>query len=82
MPAVQGGIRFDDVVRRWHALAERRVVYYQELYHSGRWTHYFRTRQDFAARMLDVIKAAKTLAAQCGRQAPPEPAREDLRSAA
>ena len=71
MPAMQGGIRLDEISQKWRDLAERRLAYFTELYRSGRWKHYY-TRESFALRMLDVIKAAKvwgeladrTLAAQ------------------
>jgi hypothetical protein len=88
MPTVQGDHRFDECVRRWSMLAERRVAYYSELYSSGRWTHYFRSRQEFAARMLEVIHVAKVFAAQCGHRlpdhldAPVKAASDDLRPAA
>jgi hypothetical protein len=58
MQAVQGEARLDVVTRKWHDLAERRLAYFTELYRSGRWTHYY-TRERFALRMLDVIRAAK-----------------------
>jgi hypothetical protein len=48
-----------DIARRWHALAERRLASYDELYRSGRWRRYYASQEEFAARMLDVIKAAK-----------------------
>jgi uncharacterized repeat protein (TIGR03809 family) len=88
MPAVQGAPRFDVIARQWHALAERRLAYFTELYRSGRWKHYY-TREHFASRMLDVIKATKVwgdLAGQacgeppCGEQ--PAERNDDLRSAA
>ena len=88
MPAVQGAPRFDVIARQWHALAERRLAYFTELYRSGRWKHYY-TREHFASRMLDVIKATKVwgdLAGQacgkppCGEQ--PAARNDDLRSAA
>ena len=59
MPAVQGGDRLSVITRQWHALAERRLAYYTELYRSGRWSRYY-SKEHFALRMLDVIKAAKT----------------------
>ena len=49
---------YDDVARKWHALAERRRAYIVELRESGRWKHYY-TERDFALRMLDVIRAAR-----------------------
>ena len=59
MPQATGSARLDEISVRWRDLAERRLAYYTELYRSGRWQHYY-TRERFAMRMLDVIKAAKT----------------------
>ena len=59
MPAVHDGQQFEDMARRWHALAERRLAHYDELYRSGRWRHYYASQEQFAARMLDVIRATK-----------------------
>jgi hypothetical protein len=78
---------FADLARRWHALAERGLDYYAELYRSGRWRLYYATRQEFAARVLDVIRTAKIWAELAGQQpaarVPPASAdREVLRSAA
>lgn len=70
MPAAQGGSRFDDLTRRWHDLAERRLANFAELYRSGRWRLYYESEQKFAARMLDVVKTAKIWALIAGR-APP-----------
>jgi uncharacterized repeat protein (TIGR03809 family) len=44
-----------DVVRRWHALAERRRKHYVELYRSERWRRYY-TEEAFLLRMRDVIQ--------------------------
>ena len=76
MPHIAGGPRFDIMARKWHALAQRRLLYYSELYRSGRWTHYFASREAFAARMLDVIRATKAWAKLAGEQ--PAPAIADL----
>jgi hypothetical protein len=59
MPAIYKPQRFEKVTRRWLDLAERRLAYYEDLYRSGRWKHYFPTQEHFAVRMLDVIKATK-----------------------
>ena len=59
MPAKSNPQRFEKVTRRWLELAERRLAYYEELYRSGRWQHYFRSQEHFALRMLDVIRATK-----------------------
>lgn len=70
MPAGQGQPPFDSLAARWHDLAERRLAHFTELYHSGRWRLYYRTEQQFAVRMLDVIRAAKTWARLAGREPP------------
>ncbi len=59
MPHITGEPRLDIMARKWHALAQRRLLYYSELYRSGRWTHYFASREAFAERMVDAIRAAK-----------------------
>jgi hypothetical protein len=58
MPQASGSARLDEISLKWRDLAERRVAYYTELYRSGRWKHYY-TKESFAVRMLDVIRAAK-----------------------
>jgi hypothetical protein len=71
-----------DIARRWHALAERRLASYDELYRSGRWKHYYATQEEFATRMLDVIKAAKAYQKIVGDPGPAAPRAEPLRPAA
>lgn len=70
MPAGQGKADFDDLARRWHHLADRRLANFTEMHRSGRWRHYYRTEAQFAARMLEVIKAAKIWAELAGREPP------------
>jgi len=70
MPLAQQ--RLERVTRRWLDLAERRLVYYDELYSSGRWHHYFPTEAYLARRMLDVIKVANAF-----RRLVREPAAEE-----
>jgi uncharacterized repeat protein (TIGR03809 family) len=90
MPVTRGGYYpFDDLSRRWHVLAERRLAAFTEMYRSGRWRRYYRTEQQFAVRMLEVIQAAKIWAELAGHKptplAPDQPlptAREDLPTAA
>jgi hypothetical protein len=86
MPA-QSAISFrtpdlKDIARRWYALAERRLASYDELYRSGRWRRYYDSQEEFAARMLDVIKAAKAYQEIVGDPAPDAPRAEPLRPAA
>jgi len=68
MPATQGGPPFDELSRRWHDLAERRLAHFIELHRSERWRLYYQTEQQFAARMLEVIKAAKIWAQLADRE--------------
>ena len=82
MSAYQSGPRIAEMARKWHDLAERRVLYYNELYRSGRWQRYFQSREQFAARMLDVIAAAKTFRNLTGDPPAAATRRDDLRSAA
>ena len=70
MPHVPGTARFDLIAHKWHALALRRLRYYDDLYRSGRWTLYFDSRELFARHMLDVIKAAKIWAKLAGDNPP------------
>ena len=49
---------FDDVAQKWRALAERRRAHFLELYHSGRWKHYYGEEQ-FLNRMREAIKVSE-----------------------
>ena len=82
MPQLAGTVRFDLIARKWHALARRRLLYYSELYRSGRWKHYYASREEFAAQMLDVIRAAKIWARLAGEEPPAISGKDDLKSAA
>jgi hypothetical protein len=82
MPQLAGGVRFDLIANKWHALAMRRLLYYSELYRSGRWSHYYASREQFAARMLDVLKAANTWARLAGKAPLQGNGKDDLLSAA
>ncbi len=76
MQVLLGRPGFKAIVQRWHALAQRRLDDYTELYRSGRWRHYY-TQDQFAMRMLDVISTAKKWS-DLAEQAKPE--RPDSRS--
>jgi len=56
MPETLGVPGFDDLSRKWLALAESRLAYFSELYRSGRWQRYY-TAEDFADQVVDVMKA-------------------------
>jgi uncharacterized repeat protein (TIGR03809 family) len=83
MQTLDGGSRLQEIARKWHDLAERRLAYFTELYRSGRWQRYY-TQERFAVRMLDVIRAAKTWSELAGNPRAEKPARrdDDMRSAA
>jgi hypothetical protein len=53
-----------------------------DLYRSGRWTHYYRSQEEFAARMLEVIKVAKAFRELAGRPVESAPVQESFRTAA
>jgi hypothetical protein len=82
MPHDAGKPLFNLMARKWHALAQRRLRDYSELYGSGRWTHYYPSREAFAARMLDVIKAAQRWAKLAGAEPPAATKMDDQRPAA
>lgn len=82
MPAAHASLSLERVTRQWLDLAERRLAYYEELYRSGRWAHYFPTPELFALRMLDVIQVTKVFRELAGRPPAPVVRREDLRPAA
>lgn len=83
MPA-QSRFSIESSARQWLALAERRLSAYMELYESGRWRHYYRSQEEFAARMLDVIRVAKSFRRLAGEpmEADAPAAPESFRTAA
>ena len=84
MPHPAGGVSVEAIARKWHALAERQLLYYGELYVSGRWALFFATRERFARHMLNVITAARIWARLAGvtRTADGDRGKDDLKSAA
>jgi hypothetical protein len=71
----------DTVARKWCDLAERRLLYYVELYRSERYRHYY-TEQTLALRMRDVIKAVRMWAELAPVRQNDKVDRDDLRPAA
>ena len=78
MQGPPGSPQLQEIAQRWHGLAEQRLAYYTELYRSGRWKHYY-TQESFAARMLDVIAAAKKWRKLAGQPEAPAPREAQLR---
>jgi uncharacterized repeat protein (TIGR03809 family) len=70
--------RSDEVSLRWRSLAERRRVYFVEMYKSGRWTQYY-TEEAFLAQMREVVRGAedwgKLVGANAARSNAPGPER-------
>jgi hypothetical protein len=54
------------IARRWLALANRRLLYFSQLYRSGRWTRYYASPEQFAAQMHRAIRAAQMWARLAG----------------
>ena len=48
----------DKVAHKWRRLAERRRAHFVELFHTGRWKHYF-TEEQFLQAMRDAIRATE-----------------------
>ena len=45
----------DTVSHKWRRLAERRQAHLVELFHSGRWKHYYTTEERFLRSMRDAV---------------------------
>jgi uncharacterized repeat protein (TIGR03809 family) len=76
----------DAVAHKWRDLAERRRAHFVELYHSGRWKHYY-SEEQFLVRMREAIRMSERwaeIAPPPLEQAPAEPAAVEMprRSAA
>ncbi len=62
MPRDPGAFDYDGTARKWLALANRQLVYLNQLYRSGRWTRYYTSSDQFAVQMQQAIKAAQVWA--------------------
>jgi uncharacterized repeat protein (TIGR03809 family) len=69
-----------EVAHKWRRLAERRRAYFVELYHTGRWKHYF-TEEQFLAVLRDAIRASDRWA-EIAPSSPREAAEQEDPSAA
>jgi hypothetical protein len=74
-----GAFPSESLLRRWHALAKRRLLDYADFYRSGRWTLYYESREQFAALMVKVIETEKVWARLAGVSPATD---DDLRPAA
>src|SRR5262245_65586289 len=66
----------DVVAQKWRDLAERRRAHFVELYHSGRWKHYY-TEERFLHCMRESMRAADNWAMIAGKHQPETPKRTD-----
>jgi hypothetical protein len=57
MAVVQGGVRFDQIAAKWHALALRRLAHVRELERSGRWK-YFYSEEQFGSYLRETERVA------------------------
>jgi uncharacterized repeat protein (TIGR03809 family) len=48
-----------EVAQKWRALAERRCAHFVELYHSGRWRHYYSEERFLLYRMREAIRLSE-----------------------
>jgi uncharacterized repeat protein (TIGR03809 family) len=55
---------YDDLARKWLALAERRRAHVVELHDSGRWKHYYTPEE-----LLDAMREAVGICEQWARLA-------------
>jgi uncharacterized repeat protein (TIGR03809 family) len=73
---------FEPIAHKWLELADRRLLYYSELYRSGRWTRYYASEEELAEKMHEAIKAAQIWARLAGGRDLADDGQADLRPAA
>ena len=56
---------YDDIARKWHALAERRRAHVVELRDSGRWQHYY-TWDELLEALREAVDTRDTWARLAG----------------
>ena len=57
MAVVQGGVRFDQIAEKWHALAQRRLAHVRELERSGRWKRLY-SEEQFRSYLREAERVA------------------------
>jgi hypothetical protein len=80
MAVVQGGVRFDKIAAKWHALAQRRLVYVRELERSGRWELFYSAEQ-FGSYLRETERVAALWAKLAASQFAAPSARNSMRPA-
>jgi hypothetical protein len=82
MPHAPRGFDTEAIARKWLALADRRLLYFSELYRNGRWTRYCSSREQFFEQMHQAIKVAQVWARLAGVRGVANNGKDDLRPAA
>ncbi|HET8543057.1 MAG TPA: TIGR03809 family protein [Pseudolabrys sp.] len=70
MAVVQGGVRFDQIAKKWHALAQRRLAHVRELERSGRWKRLY-SEEQFRSYLREAERVAALWAKLANRFAAP-----------
>ena len=73
MAVEQGGVCFDKIAAKWHALAQRRLAHVRELERSGRWKRLYSDEQ-FRSYLRETERVADLWARLAAGQfaVPPE----------
>jgi uncharacterized repeat protein (TIGR03809 family) len=66
MAIVQGGVRLDQIVEKWHALAQRRLAHVRELERSGRWKRLY-SEEQFRSYLGEAERVAALWAKLAGQ---------------
>jgi uncharacterized repeat protein (TIGR03809 family) len=77
MAVVQGGVRFDQIAAKWHALAQRRLTYVRELERSGRWRHFY-SEEQFGSYLREAERVAAVWRQLAASQFAPVPGRNTV----
>jgi hypothetical protein len=75
MAVVQGGVRFDQIAAKWHALAQRRLAHARELERSGRWKHFY-SEERFGLYLRETERVAALWAELAATRFAAPPGRE------
>jgi uncharacterized repeat protein (TIGR03809 family) len=79
MAVVQGEVRFDQIVAKWHALAQRRLAHVRELERSGRWRHFNSySEEQFGSYLREAERVAAIWRQLAASQFAPVPGRNTV----
>lgn len=82
MPDATGEFSVEPIAHKWLRLADRRLLYYSDLYRSGPWTRHYASREEFAEKMHEAIETAHIWARLAGGLCLADDGQADLRPAA